>query len=203
MNVSLGEKRSAVLAHQGHLLVTGGPGSGKTTIALLKAKQICPGLLAGQEILFLSFSRAAVRQILTRCKTVLTPTERKAIRVQTYHSFCLEVLRSYGSLLFGKPPGIIFPGEERVQKSRYDGDWAIERRRLATEDGILCFDQFAATVAELFERSASLCSLLGNTYPLIIVDEFQDTDDDQWRIVKALKNRTTIFCLADPEQRIF
>jgi DNA helicase-2/ATP-dependent DNA helicase PcrA len=33
--------------------------------------------------------------------------------------------------------------------------------------------------------------------------EFQDTDDDQWRIVHALAPITNIFCLADPEQRIF
>ena len=38
---------------------------------------------------------------------------------------------------------------------------------------------------------------------MIIVDEFQDTDDDQWRIVRALADVTDVFCLADPEQRIF
>lgn len=38
---------------------------------------------------------------------------------------------------------------------------------------------------------------------MIIVDEFQDTDDNQWRIVRALAKVTDLFCLADPEQRIF
>ncbi len=38
---------------------------------------------------------------------------------------------------------------------------------------------------------------------MIIVDEFQDTDDNQWRIVRALSEVTDVFCLADPEQRIF
>ena len=38
---------------------------------------------------------------------------------------------------------------------------------------------------------------------MIIVDEFQDTDNDQWRIVRALADVTDVFCLADPEQRIF
>lgn len=50
-----------ILAAAGHLLVTGGPGSGKTTIALLKAQKRIPNLKPGQEILFLSFSRAADR----------------------------------------------------------------------------------------------------------------------------------------------
>jgi DNA helicase-2/ATP-dependent DNA helicase PcrA len=38
---------------------------------------------------------------------------------------------------------------------------------------------------------------------LIIVDEFQDTDNDQWSIVKAFTKVIDVFCLADPEQRIF
>jgi DNA helicase-2/ATP-dependent DNA helicase PcrA len=38
---------------------------------------------------------------------------------------------------------------------------------------------------------------------MIIVDEFQDTDDDQWRIVKALAGGSDVFCLADPDQRIY
>src|SRR5258708_13745423 len=38
---------------------------------------------------------------------------------------------------------------------------------------------------------------------MIIVDEFQDTDDNQWRIVRALAEVTDVFCLADVEQRIF
>src|SRR6266478_3260322 len=38
---------------------------------------------------------------------------------------------------------------------------------------------------------------------MIIVDEFQDTDDNQWRIVRALAEVTDVFCLADLEQRIF
>ena len=34
------EKQKAILAQNDHLLVTGGPGSGKTTIAILKAGKI-------------------------------------------------------------------------------------------------------------------------------------------------------------------
>jgi DNA helicase-2/ATP-dependent DNA helicase PcrA len=44
---------------------------------------------------------------------------------------------------------------------------------------------------------------MADKYPMIIVDEFQDTDNDQWRIVEALARVTNVFCLADPEQRIF
>ena len=39
MKLELCDKRKAIIAQTGHLLVLGGPGSGKTTIALFKAQR--------------------------------------------------------------------------------------------------------------------------------------------------------------------
>lgn len=58
-------------------------------------------------------------------------------------------------------------------------------------------------MADLLERSAALRTLYAAKYPVVIVDEFQDTDDDQWRVVKALSQGSEVVCLADPDQRIF
>lgn len=203
MEIKLCEKRKALLAESGHILAVGGPGSGKTTIALLKAKEKCQDLKPGQEILFLSFSKAAVRQILSRCKDILTTKQRKLIEVSTYHRFCLDVLESHGRLLCGQKVCFLFPGEERLRKSTFDGEWENECIRLSNEEGLYCFDLVASGVAMLFEQCKAVLNLYANKYPFIIVDEFQDTDDDQWRIVKALIKVTDVFCLADPEQRIF
>lgn len=183
--------------------MTGGPGSGKTTISLLKAKQVIAKLTAGQEILFLSFSRAAVRQVMTRCKLILNRDERSAIEVQTYHSFCLDGLRSHGRLLNGLQARIAYPDLERIEKAEFKGDWPQELARRAKAEGIFAFNQFAGAMADILEGCSAVRCLFGNKYPLIIVDEFQDTDDDQWRIVAALSRVTTIFCLADPDQSIF
>ena len=172
--------------------MTGGPGSGKTTIALLKAKKVISSLAAGQEILFLSFSRAAVRQVLTRCKSVLNRDERRVIEVQTYHSFCLEGLRSHGRLLNGIQAQITYPDVERIERAEFEGDWSKELARRAKADGIFAFDQFAGAIANIIEGCVAVRELIGRKYPLVIVDEFQDTDDDQWRIVAALSSVTTI-----------
>lgn len=203
MAIELDEKRQSILDAKGHILVLGGPGAGKTTIALLKAKTLFPRLLPGQKLLFLSFSRSAVRQVLKGCQELLTAEERRIIEVKTYHAFCMEFLESHGKLLTGDTVSIIFPTQERIAKSQFGGDWLMERERLAKEEARYCFDLFASGVAELLERCAALRQLLASCYPTVIVDEFQDTDDEQWRIVQALASVTRVLCLADREQRIF
>ena len=203
MDIKLEQKHIDIIAAPGHLIVTGGPGSGKTTISLLKARERCRTLKPEQEVLFLSFSRAAIRQILTRCKDLLSPAERKLIHVSTYHKFCLQVLEAHGRLLCGQRICFMYPNDERLRKSTFDGDWETERSRLSQQEGFYCFDLVAPAVAALFEQCDAVCTLFASKYPMVIVDEFQDTDDDQWRIIKKFLEGTDVFCLADPEQRIF
>lgn len=66
---------------QVHALVLGGPGSGKTTIALKKAViRIDAGLDPGQSVLFLSFSRAAVARLAEATKQAVPKAQRKPLR---------------------------------------------------------------------------------------------------------------------------
>jgi len=203
MAFSICKKRQSIIDERGHALVIGGPGSGKTTLALLKSKETLDTLAPGQSILFLSFSRAAVQQIVKRCREILTKDEIKRIDVRTYHSFCWEILHCHGRLLGGRPLKMMAPGEEGARRTQFEGDWGVESRRLKEDDGIVCFDLFAAATAELLEGSTHLRTWMGRLFPLIILDEFQDSDDDQWRFVQQLSSVTQTLFLADTEQRIF
>jgi DNA helicase-2/ATP-dependent DNA helicase PcrA len=203
MNLTLSAVAKAALEHDGPVLVTGGPGSGKTTLALLKAQRLVAALKPGQEILFLSFSRAAVRQVLVRCKDVLTAEERRHISIRTYHAFCMDLLKSHGRLLTGQPARILFPGPERLAKSVFSGDWDAELERLAREESRYAFSAFAGHAADLLGRSQCVRELIADTYPIVILDEFQDTDDPQWALVQELARGSLLITLADPDQRIF
>lgn len=198
----LSEVRLAAIECTEPPLILGGPGSGKTTLALLRAKEQISTLKPGQSVLFLSFSRSAVKQVSIRCKDVLDRSDRESIEVRTYHAFCLDLIKSHGLLLSGSVPRILFPGQERVAKSKFDGDWDIERARLA-ESGVYAFDEFAGAATKLLANSAALRDLIANRYPLIVIDEFQDTDTHQWELVQLLAQGSKLTFLADADQHIY
>ncbi|MGW4935146.1 UvrD-helicase domain-containing protein [Streptomyces sp. NPDC004166] len=204
--MELDDTRREILATTGHVLIEGGPGCGKTTIALLKAHHALDGLEPGQRALFLSFSRAAVRQITDRIGGLLGRSARARLEVRTFHAFFLELVRSHGRLLTGRPASFITPDRERELRADFGGDkeaWMAECRRMAAEESRYVFDLLAGTAATLLEGSRVVRALYSSIYPLVIVDEFQDTNIDQWWAVRALSRTSTVICLADPDQRIF
>lgn len=212
------EQRQTILNEDGHLLIIGGPGSGKTTIALQKAaKIIADGLLPGQSILFLSFSRAAVARVAEASSLLVDKSVRSKLSLQTFHSFCWSLLKSHGYLL-GSPKGklkILLPHDEKAlsgglkvpkKGERKTADWLawqVERERLFAEEGKICFDLFAPKSSELLERCQLLRELVADTYPVVIVDEAQDTGSAAWSCIEKLADLCQIICLADLEQQIF
>ncbi len=111
MTFVLNDQRRSVLDEPGHVLVLGGRAR-KDHPCDFEGAGRNAGMKPGQTALFLSFSRAAVQQIITRCKTVLSPEELSKIEVRTYHSFCWELLKGHGRALRGSPIAMISPGRK-------------------------------------------------------------------------------------------
>lgn len=202
------EQRQSVLDAVGPVLVTGGPGSGKTTIALAKAQRVIEaGLAPGQTVLFLSFSRAAVARVIEASKAQLPKVLQGKLSIQTFHSFFWEILKAYGYLL-GAPMRLrlLLPHDEAALRHQFESDggtWEVERERLFCEDGLVAFDLFSAKAHALLVASSRLRALFSGRHPMIVVDEAQDTADDQWQCVRLLSGNTQLLCLADLDQQIY
>lgn len=220
----LSDKKIAILAHDGHLLVKGGPGSGKTTISILKADRLVSVLRPGQKVLFLSFARATVARVVEalddhsqdRVQT------RSRVDVDTYHAFFWRLLKTHGYLVglprrleiltppaqaialstirheFGPPKKLDDAQKAAKSKREYN-----ELQRLAFEEGRVCFDLFASLVAQILSGSTKIRKLVSSGYPFIVLDEFQDTNIGQWLVVQQLGIDSTLLALADEGQRIY
>lgn len=205
--LTITEEKQEVLDASGNLLVMGGPGSGKTTIALLKADhEIKNGALKnGQKILFLSFARATIARVEQHAKSVLGNINESAIEINTYHGFIWSILRSHGKLLIPHQVRVLPPHDASARLSAFTDtlEKDTEKERLFADEGLLHFDLFANKCVQLLVSSNALSKIISDAYPIIILDEFQDTDLDQWLLVKHLGQRSTLIALADPGQRIY
>ena len=200
------DKRNDVLKATGNLLIMGGPGSGKTTIALFKAKEIIEkgGLKSGQKILFLSFARATISRVEEHAGNLIPPEIKSSIEINTYHGFIWNILQRHGYLLIDKPLKLLPPHEASTKMAGVKKEEISEKAHvLFEESGIVHFDIFASLCKRLLEKSNSLRKIICDIYPVIILDEFQDTNPDEWELIRLLGLRSTLIALADPEQRIY
>lgn len=200
--------REKILSATGHVVVTGGPGCGKTTVALRKAMvRIESGLKPAQRVLFLSFSRAAVARIIQAARGDLPRDIRSLIDIQTFHSLCWHFVRAHGYLLGAPTPiRLLAPHDERTLRDGAkddDPEWNTEKDRLFHEEGQLAFDLFAPKALDILRRSVAHRKLMASRYPMIIVDEAQDTGNEQWACIELLAEYSQLVCLADLDQQIY
>jgi superfamily I DNA/RNA helicase len=222
---------AAITAPAGPLLVLAGPGAGKTYCLIERVRHLVQQLgFDPARICAFTFTNKAAGEIAQRLESTLGPAAAHVKR-GTIHAFCAELLREFGASV-QLEPGFGIADEEyqlsvlrriegyrrwhsktlnRFSAHRFRGDpllhddavlFARYERFLATRK-VVDFDTLVIKAAELLERDGE-GRAVRSRWDVILVDEFQDLNPVQYRIVKALaKDHRHVFAVGDDEQSIY
>lgn len=178
-------------------LVLGGAGVGKTTTALWAARRELTDHgsstrpIPGRRVLFVTFSRTAVSQIRSRAGGVLAGIA-DSVEILTFHGLAYRLICAFGRYVgHDRIPAIA--GEARTKLGR----------GTELEEGALVYDDLLPLAVQLMETPGPIAALLRVRWSLVICDEFQDTDDLEWRLLQVLGNQSRLLLLADPNQMIY
>jgi len=160
-----------------NMLVLAGPGSGKTRVVahrcayLLRVKRAQP-----RNVLILCFNRNAANTLRRRLIELAGP-DAKGVTVQTYHSLAMRLTGSSFA--------------ERLERKKIDTD---DFKTIIPDAVRLLNGEIELTGMERDELRERL--LAGYRY--ILVDEYQDIDQDQYQLISAIAGRT----LNDPDSKL-
>ncbi len=241
------EQIRAVTHPGGPLIISAGPGTGKTrTLTCRIAYLIEQGFARPEQILAVTFTNKAAAQMKTRLAKMLGP-EAKLPAAMTFHAFCFSLLKK----LENRPDHGIVDEEDRralileaVARAKDLGaeidiradvllDMVIgAKQRILSPDDDLCqtAGKLAPSLSSVYSAYQDLLEAEGlydyedlicrtvmylesdpvalenerKRYPFIFIDEYQDLNYAQYRLVKLLCPKNGHICvIGDPDQSIY
>ncbi|MCE5265646.1 MAG: UvrD-helicase domain-containing protein [Deltaproteobacteria bacterium] len=217
------EQAAAINSGSRHILVTAGPGTGKTytlteRAAALLAAGCDPGRMAA-----ITFTVKAADGVRERLLKSAGPAGGRVF-AGTFHQFCLDWLRRAA-------PGLAVVGpesRERLLKRLYPGAGPAGRSRLAEEitahlrrrapraDGNLRsyldelqrlhaidLDGVIPEFVRRLQADGALRARVCASVDHLFVDEFQDLNESQFELVRILAESAQVFAIGDPDQAIY
>ena len=224
-------QRDAIEAPAGPLLVLAGPGAGKTYCLIERIRFLIEEL--GHDparICAFTFTNKAAGEIAHRLGDRLGAAASKITR-GTIHAFCAELLRELGPLV-GVERGFGIADEDyqlsvlrRIEGPRRWHRYTLNRfsayrfrgmpllhddsrlfaqyERFLAARKVLDFDTLVINAASLLETAGESAGVQ-DRWDVILVDEFQDLNPVQYRVVRALaKRHEHVFAVGDHEQSIY
>jgi DNA helicase-2/ATP-dependent DNA helicase PcrA len=120
------EQRDAVTHGDGPLMILAGAGTGKTRVISFRVAYLLGRGVAPASIVALSFTNKAAREMVERTRA-LAGERTKDVRMGTFHSFCLALLRRFAAQA-GLAPGFgladVGDQQELVRKALEEKGWA-------------------------------------------------------------------------------
>jgi superfamily I DNA/RNA helicase len=225
-------QREAIEAPPGPLLVLAGPGAGKTFCLierirfLIEQRHVSP-----ERICAFTFTNKAAGEIEQRLTRTLGD-RGTAVKSGTIHAFCAELLRDCGAAI-GLATGFGIADEEYqltvlrrleglrpwhralltefsanrfrgMPLQRHENYSLLERyERFLEKRRMVDFDMLVLKAAKLMERTPAADGIRSR-WDVILVDEFQDLNPVQYRIVRELaRTHQHVFAVGDHEQSIY
>jgi DNA helicase II / ATP-dependent DNA helicase PcrA len=227
------DQHAAAVAVEGPLLVIAGPGSGKTRMLTHRiAHLIAEHGAAAENCLAVTFTRRAAAEMRERL-TCLLAEKANQVAIHTFHSLGLAMLREHTGTA-GLDRGFRIAGEaERVALLAQALDLtsskaerllrAISRAKRApgpigadlaeaislyeralTLHGCIDFDDLIGRSMRMLTENRALAAFYQNRFRWISVDEFQDVDEQQYRLLTLLAPPAGNLCVVgDPNQAIY
>src|SRR5262252_8585727 len=227
------DQRAAAQTTDGPLLIVAGPGSGKTrTLTHRIAHLVAERGVAAGACLAITFTRRAAAEMRERLSVLLSDRAGQ-VPIHTFHSLGLAILREHASAA-GLHRGFRVAGEaERIallaetldlgapkavrllraiSREKRTQSWAgagvgeataAYSRALATRNWV-DFDDLVALSVRALTADPSLAARYRSRWRWISVDEFQDVDEQQYRLLTLLAPPESNLCaIGDPNQAIY
>ncbi len=224
------EQRAAVEHGVGPLLIVAGPGTGKTrTLTHRLAHLVRDCGIAAETCLAITFTRRAAEEMAARLKNLLGEEAGKT-QVTTFHGLGLKILqeqagncgfknavavagaeqRQAAAVAAGAKPAEAERWLERIgcakrgQMSSEDAEIAVRYDRFLHSQQLVDFDDLILQPVRLLEENADLRRHYQQRWPWLFVDEFQDIDSLQYRLLRCLAEADANLCaIGDPDQAIY
>ena len=217
----------------GPLLIVAGPGSGKTrTLTYRIAHLVAERGAAAESCLAITFTRRAAGEMRERLARLL-PNSTDKVAIHTFHSLGLAILREHRERGRPRS-GLSRRGRDRAHRAarrdartqRAQGRAAAARdlpgeadaelgwRRGNGGEGGLCardgvrnwidFDDLVALAVRVLMSDPHIAEFYRRRWRWISVDEFQDVDEQQYRLLTLLAPPDGNLCaIGDPNQAIY
>ena len=228
------DQRRAVETVDGPLLVVAGPGSGKTrTLTHRIAHLVRSHAVSPARCLAITFTRRAAGEMRDRLRGLL-PGTWEHVALHTFHSVGLSILREHHNAAGLQRGFRVASEAERIQllrdaldiserraRSRLSAISHAKRTRASSQDAPLgealeayesamesrnlCdFDDLVIRAADALESDPAIRAQYRQRHRWVSIDEYQDVDEQQVRLVKQLVGPDGNICaIGDPDQAIY
>jgi DNA helicase-2/ATP-dependent DNA helicase PcrA len=184
-------QHDAVHATSGPVLVIAGPGTGKTRVISERFAHLIDDLgVDADTCLAITFTRRAAEELQNRLTASIS--QGSAVNVTTFHGLGLQILRAH-------PDAAGLVADFRVANSFETVDKTVDWPRRVVD-----FDDLLQLPVQLLTQNDSLAASWRNRFEHLAVDEYQDVDAVQYRLLRLLTGESANLCVVgDPDQSIY